>query len=334
MKTKPLVVGTDCSGIDAPIWALEKLRVPYVYAFASDIDPNSHEVIMSQRRKRMHPQKMYSDMTKRDHSLLPHLDVYVSGFPCQPFSAYGSRKGHQDPRAAVMEAVLKTIRSTRPKVFVLENVAALADQERMFEPVRKNLCEFDEEYDIHMGTLQSEDYGLPQRRNRFYILGVKRSEKKKCHLIRWPPQSRRTHRQPTIDKILLSPEEEAEIPEAMYARPTNPTFSELIERIRTDGGDPDTESWVLASRLSRGFAHAVKAVSPTLTASHAMNMWVTDRARYLTPRELCRLQGFPDSFVHHPNRTTAGKQAGNSMSVNVVAAVLRTGLESIGRLKA
>jgi len=326
---RALIVGTDCSGIDAPIWALERLRVPYKYAFGSDIDPNSHKVIGMQRHKRMHPQTMYTDMTARDHSALPHLDVYVSGFPCQPFSNYGRRKGHDDPRAKVMDHVIRTIRATRPKIFVLENVATLANQELLFEPVRAALCEFDAEYEIHISTIQSEDFGIPHRRNRMYILGLLRSEKKPCHIARWPPQRRRTYRTPNIEKVLL-PDDSPLVPPEAFVRPQNETFAKIHAKIREAGGDPDAEPWIFATRTSHDFSHAIFGISPTLTASHASHMWVTSRRRYLVPRELCRLQGFPDSFVHHPSRSVCGKQLGNSMSVHVVAAILETALASIG----
>lgn len=318
---KKIVVGTDCSGIDAPIWALKKLHVPFVYAFSSDIDKNSHDVIGQQSAK-MRPQQQFWDVTERDHRLLPHLDIYVAGFPCQPFSTLGKRDGHDDIRAKVFHHILKTIDATQPSIFVLENVSNLAVSEAMYEPVRKCLCRYETDYEIHLGILNSADYGVPQRRNRLFIVGIRRSRKVKCHIMRWPPMRKRPR---TIDSIL---DPGPNIPEKY--RGMKETKKRVLASIRKSGGDSTTEPWIYSTGVSPKFANATFNIAPTLTKSHTHDLWITNLERFLSVREIMALQGFPRSFKPHKSRTVACEQAGNSMTVDVVAVILDEALKAIG----
>ena len=78
-----LAVGTDCSGLDAPIQALKLMNVKIDHKFASDIDPKCRDTISANGA----PGVMYEDMTARDNTTAPKVDLYVAGFSCQPFSS-------------------------------------------------------------------------------------------------------------------------------------------------------------------------------------------------------------------------------------------------------
>ena len=123
----PLRIGTDCSGIEAPIQALRQLGIPHRHVWSSDIDKFCIQSIKSN----YDPERLYGDpngpypdgdITKRDHSTLPDIDLYVCGFPCQPFSIAGDRKGFEDKRGNVFWSCLDVIKVKQPKYFILENV--------------------------------------------------------------------------------------------------------------------------------------------------------------------------------------------------------------------
>jgi DNA (cytosine-5)-methyltransferase 1 len=126
----PLRVGTDCSGIEAPIHALEQLGIPHRHIWSSDIDKYCIKSIKANycpERIYGDPDGSYSDgdIRNRDNNTLPDIDLYVCGFPCQPFSMAGQRKGLQDRRGNVFWSCIDVIKKKKPKYFILENVKGL-----------------------------------------------------------------------------------------------------------------------------------------------------------------------------------------------------------------
>lgn len=165
-------VGTDCSGIEAPIVALEKMKVKHRHLFASEVDDKCAQVIRMNSR----PKALHKDITKRDHSKLPALDLYVAGFPCQAFSGLRhDASGFQDPRGTIFFECVETIRHTKPKCFLLENVRGLLSHNAgtTFETIIRTLKKMSA-YHISYALLNTIDYNLPQNRPRVYIVGVRK----------------------------------------------------------------------------------------------------------------------------------------------------------------
>ena len=119
-------IGTDCSGIEAPIQALDKLvkrfnHLSYHHVFSSEIDPYAISII----KENYKPDIIYGDMKQRDLQTLPRLDMYVSGFPCQPFSLANKFKSPVDPRLNLFLNCVDVIFHSKPSCFILENVITL-----------------------------------------------------------------------------------------------------------------------------------------------------------------------------------------------------------------
>jgi len=324
-----VAVATDCSGMDAPLWALRSvLKVPAKeirYEWASDIDRAAFETISQQRERVHHPRRFFKDMTKRDHRELPHVDVYVCGYPCQPFSRVGTRRNYEDPRAAVFEHVMRTIAASKPKVFVLENVHTVVEYERIWEPFQEEMNKrVGKDYEVRVAVLNAKDFGVPQIRRRMYCLGVRRE-----HIVApvqvFPPPPRRE-----VDVLAVA---DKKLPQDAYLGSAE-TRAKIEKRIREVGGDPDKEPWIWSSDESARFARATYALSPTLLTGHSRYMWVSCLRRYLTPKEAALLQGFPRSFLPHPTPTRAYFQAGNSMSTGSVGSAMAAGLKMVGVLDA
>ena len=165
-------VGTDCSGIEAPIVALHMSNIPFHHVFGSEIDENCRKVI----RLNFSPLRLYRDITERDHSLLPGLDLYVAGFPCQAFSGMRhDADGFNDPRGTIFFECLETIRRTRPRCFILENVAGLLshDSGNTMKTILHSIRRL-RTYHVFYKILNSIDYNLPQNRPRVYIVGIRK----------------------------------------------------------------------------------------------------------------------------------------------------------------
>ena len=89
-----VAVGTDCTGIGTPILALKNLKVDFVHEFASDIDEGARKMI----KANLNPKILFGDVEKRDNKTAPDCDLYIAGFPCQPFSDAGLHQGVEDEK--------------------------------------------------------------------------------------------------------------------------------------------------------------------------------------------------------------------------------------------
>jgi DNA (cytosine-5)-methyltransferase 1 len=180
-------IGTDFSGIGSPEMALKLLNIEHEQVFACEIDKyarKSFEAIHGA------PQTFYKDITKRDHSEIPQLDLYVAGFPCQAFSMAGKRKGFDDVRGTLFFNVAEFIKINQPKCFILENVKGLLSHDggKTFQTIISLLTDnggtangqifipyFEDGlgYHVYYKVLNTKDYGIPQNRERIFIVGFK-----------------------------------------------------------------------------------------------------------------------------------------------------------------
>lgn len=188
-------IGTDFSGIGAPEQALSLLGVNFETLFACEIDKYARE---SYKAIHPEPKTFYNDITKRDHSEIPQLNLYFAGFPCQSFSIAGKRAGWStdengeliDSRGNLFFDVAKFIKINQPKMFILENVKGLLshDKGRTYQTITDILTNgggtlngqisldmFDDGLGYHVYTqvLNTKDFGIPQNRERIFIVGFK-----------------------------------------------------------------------------------------------------------------------------------------------------------------
>lgn len=305
-----ITVGTDCSGIDAPIFAFRRLGVKIDHVFSCDSDRFAKESIMANCRPRAFLHNIF-----RNHTRAIHTDFYFLGFPCQSFSMAGKRRGFDDARGDVFFEGVKHIKSAMPKVFVLENVSAIVhhDGGATFGRVLKSL-EGIGGYAVSWGVLNSKDFGVPQNRPRVFIVGILKSAQRRE--LRFPRGSRGgcTRLEDLLENVnersILSPGETQSLEHVRRAQ-------------RAKGYDIDRHNFVIDVGASTSFASCGKDVCPCLKANRC-NYYLSKYRRKLTPRECLRLQGFPDSFRIVVSNSQMYRQAGNSITVNVLAALIRS----------
>ena len=179
-------IGTDFSGIGAPEMALKYLGIDFESVFACEIDKYARQSFAQLHN----PQTFYNDITKRNHKEVEQLDLYVAGFPCQSFSMAGKRKGFDEARGTLFFNVAEFIQINQPKVFVLENVKGLLshDKGNTFQTIvdilsngggtqngQISLDVFEDGlgYHIYWQVLNTKNYGIPQNRERIFIVGFK-----------------------------------------------------------------------------------------------------------------------------------------------------------------
>jgi DNA (cytosine-5)-methyltransferase 1 len=178
-------VGTDFSGVGSPETALKRLGIAHKVEFACDIDKYARTSYQALHK----PKQMFEDISTRPMEF-PQLDLYVAGFPCQSFSIAGKRKGFECPtNGTLFHTLSEFIRINQPKCFILENVKGLInhDNGKTFQIIKDKLSgnggSVNEQmfltdidglgYHIHYKVLNTKDFGLPQNRERIFIVGFK-----------------------------------------------------------------------------------------------------------------------------------------------------------------
>lgn len=304
-----LKIGTDCSGIEAPIQALEKIckvnNLKYEHIFSSE----NNQYAIDCLKENYTPNILYGDIQKRNVKDIPDIDIYVSGFPCQPFSKANKFKTKVDPRLNLFENCLDVIVEKEPKIFILENVKTLVTLNKgsYFNEILSRL-ENNGKYNVNWKVMNSKDYGIPQSRDRLYIIGILKTESKKE--FEFPSKKKMKKINSFIDtknndKI-----------------PIKESNKELFQNIPTDSVFID-----IGFRKSK-FVNSNKW-APCITAQP--NMWCVPKQRKATVKEYLSLQGFPKTFKQPKNISDHQMKirVGNSMTVDVIEALFNSCFKSI-----
>ena len=165
-KLPKLRVGTDCSGAEAPVWALRELGIRFEHCFGSDSCP---EVRAFLKLNSWPSEMLFDDMCKRG-GVPPH-HIYVCGFPCTPFSSLHNRTGFfREAAAAPFRHALLTMQKAAPALVIFENVLGLLRVKRKLTIRLRQVPG----YVFFVFTLDPRLFGQPMRRPRVYIVGVRR----------------------------------------------------------------------------------------------------------------------------------------------------------------
>ena len=291
-----LRVGTDCSGIEGPIQALQQLNVRFRHEFSCEKDEYCQESI----KANYNPRYLYDDMTTRDVHTLPSIDLYVCGFPCQPFSSAGKRQGIEDEkgRGTIFAYCLDVIRHLKPTCIVLENVKGLLsiEQGHTFRDIIESLEQL--KYRMKWKVLNTKDYGIPQNRERLFMVGLLPGTDE----FEWPTPTA----MPSLEKYVdIKDQEPDSIPD--FVKRAN-----LLKHI------PEDSVFVDIGFPHRTFPNSDR-VCPCLTTQ--ANLWCVPFQRKANVKEHLMLQGFPKKFKQVVSDRQMKKQIGNSMSVNVLKAL-------------
>lgn len=278
-------------------YAFDKLGLEGKCVFSSDIDKYAQESYEAN-----FGEKPAGDITKIEASEIPDFDILFGGFPCQAFSICGLQKGFADnTRGTLFFDIARIIKEKQPQAFVLENVKNLASHDNgktlktILEVLRDELG-----YHVDYKLLNALDFGLPQKRERIIIIGSK-----KPFVMDWKFD---IEKKKTLDDIL-----EKSVDKKHYAS------SEIVAKRKAK----HTAS-VYPSIWHENKSGNISSYpySCALRAGASYNYLLVNGERRLTPREMLRLQGFPDSFKMVVSDTQTRKQAGNAIPVDMVAKVI------------
>ena len=312
------------------------------------------------------------------------VDVICGGFPCQAFSIAGHRRGFEDTRGTLFFEIARFASILRPKYLFLENVRGLLNHDggATFETIIRTLDELG--YDVEWQVLNSKDFGVPQNRERVFIIGHLRGERTRNVFPISGESEQSDHQPPKIEIIgnTRNPNGTSKGTKSVvygsggvvgtltatdYKEPKQvaikqfgilqPNFNQCGVVYETDGIAPTIRAYQggglepkirVKEATSKGYAEAEigdsvnlshpnsktrrgrvgKQVANTLLTGESQGVIEPDfRIRKLTPRECWRLQGFPDWAFDKAQEVNSNsqlyKQAGNSVTVNVIAAIAK-----------
>lgn len=252
------------------------------------------------------------DITKIDENDVPKHNILCAGFPCQAFSISGKRKGFEDTRGTLFFDVARIAKKQKPDVLFLENVKNFArhDDGKTLKTIIETLQELG--YRVFHKILRSSDYGVPQARERIYIVAF---------------------HQRTKVKEFSFPEKVDEIKVVKDILEKKPRFAKVIERDDIFFSKDKDDNLRLRKPNKLGIInkggqgeriYSVNSAGITLSAygggvaGKTGAYLVGDIIRKLSPRECARMQGFPDDFEIPVSVNLAQKQFGDSVSVPVI----------------
>ena len=295
------------------------------------------------------------------------VDLFVGGSPCQSFSLVGKQRGLDDTRGTLFYEYARLIDEMRPKVFIYENVRAVTSHDggRTWEKMQEVFKELG--YDFSWAVLNAKNYGIPQNRERLFVVGF-RSDLERSAPFEFPEPIplEKTMKDFLIDNApggYFLPKKGVEFVtmeknlakrytqidgDVQLCQKKNQQFNwhgDFVFQSEEDAqahNIPDLEKYFLSEKVRRYVlatgtknfyskpAIDLEIARPLLTTMHKMHRAGVDnyvttqgRLRKLTPRECLRLMGFSDNFRIVVSDTAMYQQAGNSIVVDVLIAILR-----------
>ena len=276
--------------------ACEENEIASECVFSSDIDKyaqDSYEENFGERPS--------GDITQIDENSIPNHDILFAGFPCQPFSIIGQMKGMNDTRGTLFFDIARIINAKKPKAFILENVKQLVghDKGKTLKVIIKSLTDLG--YHVQYSVLNALDYGLPQKRERIVIIGHQEP------IMFTFPSPTKPYKD--LKQIL-----EKKVAKKYYA-------SEHIRAKRKAKHKSSYYPSIWHENKSGNICSYPYSCALRSGASH--NYLLVNGERRLTPREMFRLQGFPDWYKIIVSDAQAKKQAGNAVPVGMIKAVVQ-----------
>lgn len=305
--------------------------------FSSEFDPQAQKSYLAN-----YGEMPFGDITKDStKSYIPKdFDILCAGFPCQAFSMAGKRLGFKDEtRGTLFFEVEDILRRHQPKAFFLENVKGLVihDHGRTLKTILQHLD--DAGYDVvQPQVLNAMDYGVPQHRERIYIVGFRKDLNIDINDFQYPEPTTKGEKRPKFRDVM----EDHEVSVKYYL---STTYIATLKRHKAHH-EALGHGFGYAIINANGVANAIvvggmgrernliidKRLTNFTPITHIKGEVNHDGIRRMTPREWARLQGFPDKFKIVVADASAYKQFGNSVAIPAIQATASQELKTLGIL--
>lgn len=294
--------------------------------FVSEIDVNAQKTYKENFKDAY---EIAGDITLIDEKNIPKFDIALAGFPCQAFSLAGQRKGFDDnykgkARGTLFFDVARICSFHKPKVIFCENVKGLVnhDKGRTLEIIKGTLVEMG--YNVYYKVLNSKDFGVPQNRERIYIVAFRNDI----------DSSNFNFPEHTDDSKKISDILESDCVSVKYY--LSDTYMETLRKHKARHAEKgngfgyeirslnDVAGAVICGGMGRERNLIIDMRQKDLKPiTHIKGNVNREGIRKMTPREWARLQGYPDDFKLPLADVHLYKQLGNSVTVNVIEAIAK-----------
>lgn len=361
-------IGTMFSGIGAIEYALRRLNLKTEIQFACDIDDFVKQSYFENYE--ISNDNWHKDVREiKGKKYKGKLDLLVGGSPCQSFSMVGKRRGFDDTRGTLFYDFARVVKESQPNVFIFENVKGLInhDNGNTFETIKATFDELG--YKYFFQVLNSKNYGIPQHRERIFVVGFKDNsvefefpaaialEHKMQDFLEDFTDSKYYLKEKGVKFVTSSKNRNKRYTQIngdiALCQKANQQFNWHGDFVFEQGNENEfsdfifdvnkvEEKYYLSEKvreyvLSSGtktFKTSIKTdlevARPLLQSMHKMHragvdnyVTHTGRIRKLTPKECLRLMGFRDDFKQVVSDTQMYRQAGNSIVVDVLIALLK-----------
>ncbi len=253
------------------------------------------------------------DITQVNENTIPDHDILCAGFPCQAFSISGKQRGFEDSRGTLFFDVARIVRAKRPKIVFMENVKNFAthDDGRTLAVVKATMEELG--YQFNQKVLNAVDYGIPQKRERIYMVCFRNDLKISDFSYPKPFKLERY-----VEDFLL---EDEKLVENLYVERPDTYYNDVAD-------DHYSNKSIRLGVVNKGGQgeriYSTKGIAITLSAygggvfAKTGGYMVNGRPRRLHPRECARIMGYPDSYKISKSANQAYQQFGNSVVIDVL----------------
>lgn len=310
------------AGIGGFHYALKSFGAKAV--FASEIDKKAAKIYEIN-----HGLKPHGDITKIEVETIPIHDILCGGFPCQAFSISGKQKGFEDTRGTLFFDIARIAYHHKPKILLLENVKNFVrhNQGKTLKTVISTLENLN--YNVFYKVLNTSHFGLPQNRERVYIVAFHNSfyngnfEFPNDKIISCLNDILEDN--PTDGKVIEREDmwiyKQFEPQQNIFGKIELPNRPIQIGKVNKGGQ---------GERIYHPLGHAITLSAHGGGAGSKTGLYkINDKIRKLSPRECARLQGFPEHFILPKSVTEAHRQFGNSVSINVLQFIIEEIINTI-----
>ncbi len=292
--------------------------------FASDNNKGCQEVFEKNFKIKPH-----GDITKVDIPNLPNFDVITAGFPCQPFSISGHKKGFEDTRGTLFFDICKIIKEKQPKVVVLENVKHYLHHDKKKTLSTTIFALEDLGYNVVYSILNAKDFGLPQNRERLFIIASKKGVFDFSKLKKKKSKQLETFLEDSAEFEYLKKNEYTLLKKS-FVKEQESGLIFVGYRNKEGFKKGIRENTKHLNRVHRqpNRIYSSNGYHPTLPSQESSGRFFIYResegkVRKLTIKECYSIMGFPKNFIYHDQPGTRYRQIGNAVAVNVTKEIAK-----------